>query len=291
MKSEGSEGSERTVLRVQGVGLEVEGRPLLRDVSFSLDAGDALAVVGPNGAGKTTLLRCILCAHHRFTGKIELGGRPVRSLRARERARLLSYVPQLDGRALPFRVREFVEMGRYPHQEPLAGPTPRDREAVDEALSLTGLAELAGRRLATLSGGERQQAFMAAALAQGGSLLLLDEPTAFLDYAHQVRVHEIIESVRAETGTAIVLVTHDVNEALLVADRAVALREGGVVAEGTVEVLADPEVLESIYGVGFARVAGSDDAHPLVFPRSGGSRATGSATPRAEVAGSTEVRP
>jgi len=262
-------------LRVSDVGLQVQGQPLLQGVSFMLEEGEALAVVGPNGAGKTTLLRCILNVYSGFSGEIEIGGRSVKSLRARERARLASYVPQLDGRALPFRVREFVEIGRYPYQEPLAGPNMQDREAVDRALSLTGLTDLADRRLATLSGGERQQAYIAAALAQGGPLLLLDEPTAFLDYAHQVRVHQIVESVRAETRTAIVLVTHDVNEALLVANRAVALRHGRVVVAGEVSELTDPAVLESIYGVGFHRVAEGSGAHPIMIPSSSGSVSLG----------------
>jgi iron complex transport system ATP-binding protein len=259
------------VLEVRDLGLTVEGRALLQGVSFALEPGQALAVVGPNGAGKTTLLRCLLHIHERWTGQIRVGGQPLRELRPRQRARDLSYVPQLDGRSLPFRVRELVSMARYAYQEPFAGQSPADRRAVDHALEITGLAPLAGRSMATLSGGERQQAFIAAALAQSAGVLLLDEPTAFLDYRHQVRVHAILASIRQETRTTICIVTHDLNEAAAVADQALALRDGRVVFAGGCDDLLDPAVLRDIYGVEFALVERGAGLPPIVAPAGEGT--------------------
>jgi len=254
------------LLEVRDLGLTVEGRPLLDGVSFAVEPGQALAVVGPNGAGKTTLLRCLLHIHESWSGTIRLAGRSLRELRPRQRARALSYVPQLDGRSLPFRVRELVRMARYAYQEPFAGQRPEDRRAVDDALEITGLTPLADRSLATLSGGERQQAFIAAALAQRARALLLDEPTAFLDYQHQVRVHAILRSIRQETRTTICIVTHDLNEAVAVADRVLALRDGRVAFAGSCDELLDPAVLRDIYDVEFTLVDRGAALRPLIVP-------------------------
>jgi iron complex transport system ATP-binding protein len=157
-------------------------------------------------------------------------------------------------------------MARYAYEEPFAGQRPEDRRAVDDALELTGLTPLADRSLATLSGGERQQAFIAAALAQRARALLLDEPTAFLDYRHQVRVHAILRSIRQETRTTICIVTHDLNEAVAVADRVLALREGQVAFAGTCDELLDPAVLRDIYDVEFTLVDRGEGLRPLVVP-------------------------
>jgi iron complex transport system ATP-binding protein len=143
--------------------------------------------------------------------------------------------------------------------------TCEDWQAVDQALERTGMASFGGRLLRTLSGGECQQVFIAAALAQEAHVLLLDEPTAFLDYGHRGRIHEILRSVRSETG-ATVLVTHDLNEAVTVCDRVVALREGRVVHSGTVNEILDREVLHRIYGVEFVITTPEGQERPVVFP-------------------------
>lgn len=264
-----------SLLDVRGLKVTVEGATLLEDVSLSLREGEALAILGPNGAGKSTLLRCLLQIQPLVAGQLRVEGRPLASLRARERARVLSYVPQLDGRGVPFTVREFVTMSRYAYLEPFGGLGPGDRRAVDRALALTGMEPFAARPLGTLSGGERQQAHLAAALAQEARVLLLDEPTAFLDYGHRVRIHEILAAVRAEARTTIVLVTHDVNEAVAVTDHALALSGGRVVFTGPTEGLLDPGVLRSIYGVGFSLVSRSPGEAALVVPSGRGRGAAG----------------
>ncbi|MDY0004594.1 MAG: ABC transporter ATP-binding protein [Polyangia bacterium] len=252
------------ILEARGLGVEAEGRPILAGVAFSLPVGEALAILGPNGAGKSTLLRCLLQIQPLGSGEVLVEGRPLAGLRPRERARLLAYLPQLDGRGVPFTVREFVAMSRYAYVELFGGLGLEDRRAVDRALEMTGMAPFSERPMSTLSGGERQQAHMAAALAQEARVLLLDEPTAFLDYGHRARIHEILSAVRGELGTTLVLVTHDVNEAVAVADRVLALRAGRVVFAGSPGDLLEPEVLRSIYGVGFSLVPRGPGEPPLV---------------------------
>ncbi len=163
----------------------------------------------------------------------------------------MSYVPQADGRTLPFTVQEFVMMGRYPYLSPFSSVTRDDEEAVRQALVLTGTDEFAERTLATLSGGERQKVFIAAALAQGARILLLDEPTTFLDYRHQCEIQGILRRVNRERRSTIVAVTHDINIAVLWSERVLALKGGGVAYWGSAEGIMSNAILEDLYGMRF----------------------------------------
>ncbi len=254
------------LIEVQSLSMNVGGSKLLDDLSFNVGDGESLAVIGPNGAGKTTLLRCLLRIHTRWSGHIRILGQDLRYLRQRQLARRLAYVPQLEGRHFPFTVRQFVTMSRYPHMDALGGSTAGDKEAVDRALALADVEKLADGPMEILSGGERQEVLIAAALAQEARILLLDEPTAFLDYRHSVRIHEILATIRAETGTTTVLVTHDLNEALAVATTGLALRKGRRVFHGPVTGLLDPAVPAKIFGVGFEVIERGNGAPALLVP-------------------------
>lgn len=250
----------------------VGGKPILREVSFAVAAGEYLSVIGPNGAGKTTLLKCIDRLAAGGTGSIHVFGRPLERYRQRELARRISYVPQADGRLFPYTVHEFVLMGRYPHLAPLSGFGRDDRLAVDEAMEQAGVAAFARRRLATLSGGERQKVFVAAALAQGAEVLLLDEPTTFLDYRHQAEVRELLARLNRDRGTTVVAVTHDVNQAALDSHRVLALRAGAVAFLGPPAELMNASCLAAIYGTGFVLVDHPCAGLPIVVPRQPGGR-------------------
>ncbi len=254
------------LIEVRDLSMDVGSARLLDKLSFTVADGASLAVLGPNGAGKTTLLRCLLRIHQGWTGEIRIQGREIRELRQRQLARRLSYVPQLEGRHFPFTVRNFVAMSRYPHRDAFGGSTAGDRKAVDRALDLTDLRALADGSMEVLSGGERQQVLIAAALAQEAHILLLDEPTAFLDYRHRVRIHEILATIRAETGTTTVLVTHDLNEALAVSTEALALRDGKRVFLGPVSGLLDPAVPSKIFDVSFEVIDRGEDAPAILVP-------------------------
>jgi iron complex transport system ATP-binding protein len=233
---------------------------------LTVDKGQLVAVIGPNGAGKTTLVKCIDRLIAGGTGEIRVFGRALASYRQKELARRIGYVPQADGRVFPFTVEQFVMMARYPYFSPFASIAREDRLAVAEALGRTGTAEFAVRQLGTLSGGERQKVFLAAALAQQPDVLLLDEPTTFLDYRHQEEIRRLLSEVNRQLGVSILAVTHDVNHAALAADEVVALSDGRVVFDGPPAEVMRPEVLARIYGSTFVLVDHPGAAMPMVVP-------------------------
>ncbi len=249
-------------IHIRNYSFAVNGARILEDVSLEVGAGEFLAIIGPNGAGKTTLIKCLVRINTGGTGEIFLDERALESFRQKELARLLGYVPQSDGRGLPFTVEEFVLMGRYPYLGPLSPPGREDERAAREALELTGTAHLAGRFLDTLSGGERQNVLIAAALSQGSRILLLDEPTTFLDPKHVADIHGILRRVNRERKMTVVMVTHDINGAALLSDRIAVLKSGRVAFTGSPEEVMRNEVLERIYEHPFLFVA-----HPLTGRR------------------------
>jgi iron complex transport system ATP-binding protein len=242
-----------------------EGREILRDLSFSVAAGERIALIGPNGAGKTTLLQCFLRILKGGTGSLRVQGSPLESYAQIDLARRLAYVPQGEAWVVPYTVRDVVEMARYPHRGPLAPLAPEDLAAVDRALEDTGMLPFAGRFVGSLSGGERQKALLAAALAQQSDVLLLDEPTAFLDPAQQADVLRVLGRVRRERSATIVSVTHDLNEALAHSDRVIALREGRLAFDGPAAALAEGDSLPRIYEHGFVVGSHPRTGRPVLF--------------------------
>jgi len=242
-------------IRVRDLVCNLGGRAVLDRVSLEIPDRCSVAILGPNGAGKTTLLKCIARIVRPVSGAIEILGRASATYTQRELARVLSYVPQADARYLPFRVSEFVLLGRYPHLSPFSTLTPEDRRAADAAMDRTGTREFADRPIDTLSGGERQRVFIAAALAQGARILLLDEPATFLDYKHQVEVLELLRRLNRDDGVTLVSVTHDANNAALLGEHSIALKSGRVHFSGTTESLLAEGVLESVFDTSFDRIA------------------------------------
>ncbi len=253
------------MLAVEQLSVVIDGRPIVHRVGFQVFPGEYLAIVGPNGAGKTTLLKC-LDRLLPCSGCVELFGRPLAHYRRRELAKRVGYVPQIDGRALPLSVEEFVGLGRYPYLHAFAAMSAEDRAAVRQALEETAMTALANRAIDTLSGGERQKAMIAAALAQGADLLLLDEPTTFLDYRHQTEIRAVLRRAHRQRGTTILAVTHDVNAAALDADRALALREGEVVFDGPPRQLMQPDLLQAIYRTPVALASHPRGGMPMIVP-------------------------
>jgi len=254
------------VLAVRDFSLRLGKKEILRGVSFAVSRGEYLSIVGPNGAGKTTLLRCIARLLAGGTGEIEVFGRPLPAYRQKELARRIVYVPQADGRVIPFTVRQFALMGRYPYLSPFSSIDPEGRRAVQEALGRTATAEFAERRLDTLSGGERQKVYIAAALAQGPDILLLDEPTTFLDYRHQAEIRELLSRVNRESRVTMVCVTHDLNRAALDSDRIVALGAGSVLFDGPPAGIMRPEVLQRLYQTPFLLTSHPQTPLPVIVP-------------------------
>lgn len=254
------------ILRVQKLSLSLEGKPILRDVSFDLGRGEYVCLVGANGSGKTTLLRCLIGYYAAYSGSVWWWGRPARAFSQKALARRVAYVPQGEGRSAPFQVADFVMMSRYPHWSPFNSPRPQDRQAVARALELTDASHLAARVVASLSGGERQRVCLAAALAQEAEVLLLDEPTTFLDYRHQEDLRRLLTRFHRECGVTILAVTHDLNAAVLSGERVMALCEGTLAFQGTPAQLMRRDVLERIYAAKLVLAPHPTAELPMVVP-------------------------
>jgi iron complex transport system ATP-binding protein len=235
------------MLDVRDVAFGYRARIVGRDVSFALNRGEALAVLGGNGAGKTTLFRTLLGFLPPQRGSIALDGHPLRALRPAERARRIAYVPQLQAPSVGFSVLETVLMGRASHIGTFARPGPDDRAVAAQALAALRIESLGERRLDELSGGERQLVMIARALAQQAPILVLDEPTASLDFGNRARVLAEIDRLRA-SGMTILFSTHEPDHALAHADRALLLANGKALAFDSVERALTPANIERLYG-------------------------------------------
>ncbi len=255
------------IVDVERFSMRIGDKEILKEISFSVNRGEFLAIIGPNGAGKTTLLKCMIRILRGGVGSIKINAQDLSSFKQRELAKLVSYVPQSDGRVFPFTVREFVTMGRYPYLSPFSALAPADVEAVEHVLEVTRMAAFGERLIDTLSGGERQKVFIAAALAQGGQLLLLDEPATFLDYRHQVEIYEILQQINKEKKVTIVAVTHDVNSAIRHSERVLALKDGVITFDGPARRIADNGILEQLYDTSFFVTTHPEMKIPVLYPK------------------------
>ena len=222
--------------RVVGAGLDVQ-----------LANGEVLALLGPNGGGKTTLLKTLLGLLAPKAGAVRIDGATLASRSIRERARLIAYVPQTHVATFAFSVEAVVLMGRTAHGDLFARPTAKDRQVAAIMLDRLGITELAERPYTMISGGERQLVLLARALAQEPQFIVLDEPTANLDFGNQGKVMREIRAL-ASSGLGVLFTTHDPNHALRAADRAYLLRDGERIAEGPVQQILTRERLEALYG-------------------------------------------
>jgi iron complex transport system ATP-binding protein len=236
------------VIETRGLVVARGDKAVLHGVTVAVAAGDGVALVGPNAAGKSTLLRALAGLLPAETGDVLLKDRPLPRWERDALARAVALVASEDESAGTFTVAERVALGRYPHRGPFRPLTAADDEAVGRALAHTGIEPLAGRRLATLSAGERQLAALARGLAQEPEVLLLDEPSAHLDVGHQIQLFRVLDEARAR-GVAVIAVVHDLQRAAAWAGRMVLLHRGAVTAEGPpAEVLANAACAEA-FGV------------------------------------------
>jgi iron complex transport system ATP-binding protein len=236
------------MLDIRSLAFGFPGRTVGADVSFNLGAGEVLCVLGPNGGGKTTLFRTVLGLLEPHGGSIHVDGLPLSALSRGEIARRIGYVPQGHTAYFAFTVREFVLMGRTAHLGVFASPARNDLIVAGRSLESLGIAHLADKPVTEISGGERQLALVARALAQEPKLLVLDEPTASLDFGNQVRVLERIGALAA-SGIAILFSSHDPDHAFLCARRALLLAEGRVLEIGAPRDVIRPDTLEHMYRV------------------------------------------
>lgn len=237
-----------SLIDIQGVSLQYDSLPVIKRVSLQIEQGEFFVIIGPNGAGKTSLLKALSGLHPLVEGSIQIRQRSIGDYSRKELARTLALVPQQINADFPFTVAETVLMGRYPHLGLLAVEGKKDLQLAEQAMEFTEINHLAGRRLGQLSGGERQRVIIARAICQQSKILLLDEPTASLDPAHQLRIMDLMERLRHREQITIVMVSHDLNLASSYADRLLLLKDGEVEKIGTPWQVLTREQLSQSYG-------------------------------------------
>jgi iron complex transport system ATP-binding protein len=255
----------KNAFEVSNVGLSIQGNTILSNVSLEFPAGEVVALVGHNGSGKSSLLKILARQLSPTSGAVVCGGRELRGYGDRDFARAVAYLPQDLSTGMEMTVRELVGCGRYPWHGALGRFSEIDRDKVNAALAATHIEALADRVVGTLSGGERQRAWIAMLVAQDARCLLLDEPTAALDVAHQIEVLSLVRRLAHEGGRSVVIVLHDINMAARFCDRIHALNRGQVVASGTPTTILVPDTLHDIYGIDMNVISAPNLSHPLAY--------------------------
>ena len=253
------------MLEASALSVGYPGRVVGSDLSLTLQAGEVLALLGPNGCGKTTLLKTLLGLQPALAGAVQLQGRALSAWPTVERARVLAYVPQGQASTFGFTALEMVLMGRTAHLGLMARPGAKDHAIAHQSLERLGIAHLAPRSVHRISGGERQLVLIARALAQQPQAVLLDEPTASLDFGNQGLVMRAIRTL-ADQGLAVLFTTHDPNQALRCADRALLMRDGRVLHSGAVAQVIEGSRLRELYHAGVHEVADAAGGAPVFLP-------------------------
>jgi len=238
-----------SIIEIQNVSFGYTNDLILKGLNLGIADKSFLAIAGPNGAGKSTLLNLLCDQLKPQTGHIKIEGREVQKYSTKKLAQKIAVVPQEHPSSFDFTVAETVMMARTPYLSTFGFETKTDAEIVSEALEITGIANFASRPLTKLSGGERQRVFIARALAQNTSILLLDEPTSFLDIKHQVGIYDLLKKTQLEKNKTIIMVTHDINLAVQYCDSILLLANDGAYYTGSAEELLTSEKIEGIFGV------------------------------------------
>ncbi|WP_374101999.1 ABC transporter ATP-binding protein [Arthrobacter sp. ISL-5] len=254
------------LLSAEGLTVGYEQRIISENLNVRIPDGSFTVIVGPNACGKSTLLRALARLVRPRSGQVLLDGKSVASLPAKELARRLGLLPQSSIAPDGITVADLVARGRYPHQKLLRQWSAQDEAAVADAMQATGITPLSGRLVDELSGGQRQRVWVAMVLAQQTPLLLLDEPTTFLDIAHQIELLELCRDLNRDKGHTLVAVLHDLNHASRYANNIIAMTDGAVVAEGAPSDVITEALVEDVFGLPCRIIEDPVSGTPLVVP-------------------------
>ncbi|MBO3130130.1 ABC transporter ATP-binding protein [Dermatophilus congolensis] len=253
-------------LRASGISVGYRGNTVVKDCDLEIRPGVMTAILGPNGCGKSTLLKSLARLIPTISGSIELNGQPLASLSGRELARRLAMLTQTPTAPEGIRVADLVALGRHPYRSWLRQWSSSDAEAVREAMALTGVSELADRRLDALSGGQRQRAWIAMVLAQQTDVLLLDEPTTSLDLARSLDLLDLVDRLHADHGRTVVMVLHDLALACRYCDDLVMMRDGRIITRGEPQEIVTEELLFEVFGLRSRVIEDPVSGRPLIVP-------------------------
>jgi iron complex transport system ATP-binding protein len=257
------------IIETRNLSFAYNGKTVLKSISLAIEKDQTWSIIGKNGAGKSTLIKCIAGLLSVKPETVFVNGIDIVKMKPRERAKVISYVPQAAGRALAsYTVFDYVMLGRFPYQGLMAIPDDRDRKIVSEALHLTDVSGLGNRLMTTLSGGELQRVFIAGAVAQQGKILLLDEPATFLDPLHQEIIRVTLDRIHREFGTIVITITHDANAAISRFTNLLALVDGGLFFAGPTHDFKKrcPHILEEIFSVRFEEAQCSESKRTIIIP-------------------------
>lgn len=263
-----SNAQTEVILETKHVQFQYDSRTILSDMNVKVHTGQITALVGTNGSGKSTLLKAFARLLKPQKGGVYLDGREIVKISSVEIARRMAILPQSPDVPISLTVYELVEQGRYPHAGPLKMLRKQDHHAIERALELTGMSEYRNRLLDSLSGGERQRAWIALALAQSTSILLLDEPTTYLDIRHQLEILELVQRLNQEEGMTVIIVLHDLNQAAQIADRMIVLQDGSIVGDGCPEMVLTESMLRHVFGIYAHVIEDQEGNKPFFIPRS-----------------------
>ncbi|GAA1459823.1 ABC transporter ATP-binding protein [Williamsia maris] len=263
----GQDATDGVRLGARSLTLGYGGSAIVDGLSVDIPSGAITAIVGPNACGKSTLLRGLARLLKPTTGHVILDGADITSLKTKEVARRLGLLPQSSIAPEGITVADLVARGRFPHQKVMRQYSRDDQRAVAQAMEATGVTSIAGRPVDELSGGQRQRVWVAMVLAQQTPLILLDEPTTFLDIAHQIELLDLFAELNAEQDRTIVAVLHDLNHACRFADHIIAMKAGSIVAQGNPADVITAELVEDVYGLRCQIIDDPETDTPLVIPR------------------------
>ncbi|WP_459549935.1 ABC transporter ATP-binding protein [Nocardia sp. X0981] len=253
-------------LRADRLRLGYRGRVISDELTVDVPDGAFTVIIGPNACGKSTLLRALSRLLAPESGAVLLDGKQIGSYPAKEVARRIGLLPQTSTAPEGIRVADLVARGRYPHQSLIRQWSRPDEEAVAAAMAATGVTELSGRLVDELSGGQRQRVWIAMVLAQETPIVLLDEPTTFLDIAHQIQLLDLCRELNRGTGRTVVAVLHDLNHAFRYADHLIAMRDGAVIAAGPPSEIVTADLVREVFDLGCRVIEDPETGAPLVVP-------------------------
>ncbi|GGK38295.1 ABC transporter ATP-binding protein [Nocardia camponoti] len=253
-------------LAAEDVSLGYGDRVIVDNLSVTIAPGVVTTVIGPNGCGKSTLLKSLGRLLRPRDGQVVLDGKAISSLKTKDVARVIGMLPQTPIAPEGLTVADLVARGRHPHQSWLRQWSADDEAEVAAALAQTGIADLADRTLDELSGGQRQRAWISMALAQGTDILLLDEPTTYLDLAHSLEVLDLVDQLHADYGRTVVMVLHDLNLAIRYSDQLIVMAQGRIVAQGSPTEIITAELLAEVFGLDATVLTDPVSDRPMIIP-------------------------
>lgn len=256
----------KTRLQGDALTLGYDKKIVAENLTVAIPDGELTVIIGPNACGKSTLLRTLSRLVSPLKGQVLLDGNAIAHYATKEVARRLGLLPQSSNAPAGISVSELVARGRYPHQSLFGRWRQEDEMAVQQAMQATGVADLAQQQVDTLSGGQRQRVWIAMVLAQQTPLLLLDEPTTWLDIAHQIELLELMQDLNQQHGRTLVVVLHDLNQACRYASHLIAMRDGKIIAEGKPAEIVTPELIEAIYGLRCIIINDPVAGTPMIVP-------------------------